>query len=426
MSICPICQSINHAEARSCHYCGASLERRHRAPSRPAPPLSTRPQSHHNPLSDLDLPALSKATHSRRTREDDYDFEFDLGADSLGGDRFTIDEDDESYFDDIESLTPAKTSQLALGQQLTFDESAEGLALMTQDLPADELSFSDTDHQALRPKLSDLGGDEVKSRSVVYRDESILGGRQGADHVALEMSSDVSSSLARKASQVLAGGIILVLLIWGLGLAELVSPVERAVPQRAEVIQTPASTRAILVNVNTEPTETDDHSPLADEETAAQSEADHTPQPRRKSKARRTSKFSRWGNAQEVKSHRDKTSMRELLSHGEQLLTQGKVRAAQRVFQRAQSAYPHSPAPIAQLGWCQLSQRNYKSALNYFERALGKSAHHGDSLYGLGYSYEKLGRTSEARRYFERYLARYPSGAKVRVVRNKLSRLPAQ
>ena len=116
--------------------------------------------------------------------------------------------------------------------------------------------------------------------------------------------------------------------------------------------------------------------------------------------------------------------MHSLLARGEKLLTQGKVNAAQTVFERAQSAYPNSPAPVAQLGWCQLSQRKYKAAVNYFKRALSKSAHHGDSLYGLGYSYEKLGQAREARRYFESYLSRYPSGSKVRVVRNKLSRLP--
>ena len=433
MSICPICQSINHAEARTCHYCGASLERRHRAPSRPAPPLSTRPQSHHNPLSDLDLPALSKVTHSRRTREED-DFEFDLGADSLGGDRFTIDEDDESYFDDIESLTPSTIGQLALDQQLTFDESVEGLAPITSNDPADELSFSDTEHQAFRPKLSDLGGDEIKSHSVVYRDESILrssrstdSDHQGEDQLALDLSTDASSSLLRRVSQVLIGSITLALLIWGLGLAELVTPVERVTPQEAEIFQTPASTRAILVNVDTEPTEMDHRSSLDDEEVAAQSETARDPYIRRKSKARRMSKTSRRrGNGQTAKLGREKASMRSLLYRGEQLLTQGKVRAAQKVFQRAQSAYPHSPAPIAQLGWCQLSQRRYQAAVDYFKRALNKSAHHGDSLYGLGYSYEKLGRTSEARRYFEYYLARYPSGSKVRVVRSKLSRLPTQ
>jgi TolA-binding protein len=378
--------------------------------------------------------SIARSSRGSVTRDDD--FEYDLGADSLGGDRLTIDEEDQD-FDDIDSLTPARVSQGLLEEQVTFDESVDGLAFINVDTPPPELSFSnDSSAQISRPKLSDLGGDDLALRSEPYRDESLLSGTQiralsdqNSTHQIRSISNrspDRSVHITRKISRVLIGGFTLGFLVWGIGLIELISPVETSRQQNGRYFDTQMiSPRAVLIEV-------DDHidTPYPDpkDQIHTHSSARVDAQKKLKLKSRKRSTRSRAprkkSSQQMTRQNKTRATMHSLLARGEQLLTQGNVNAAQTVFERAQSTYPNSPAPVAQLGWCQLSQRKYKAAVSYFKRALSKSAHHGDSLYGLGYSYEKLGQAREARRYFESYLSRYPSGSKVRVVRNKLSRLP--
>ena len=119
-----------------------------------------------------------------------------------------------------------------------------------------------------------------------------------------------------------------------------------------------------------------------------------------------------------------KRSYKSLMKKGEVLLIKGSVTQARRLFKEAGQLKPSDPAPIAQLGWCELAQNRLGSAIKYFQLALKKSSVHGDSLYGLGYVYERQKRWSQARAFFEKYLQRYPSGSKVRIIQNKLKRMP--
>jgi hypothetical protein len=119
-----------------------------------------------------------------------------------------------------------------------------------------------------------------------------------------------------------------------------------------------------------------------------------------------------------------KRSYKSLMKKGETLLIKGSVTQARRVFKEAGQLKPGAPAPIAQLGWCELAQNRLGSAIRYFQLALKKSSVHGDSLYGLGYAYERQKSWSQARAFFEKYLQRYPSGSKVRIIQNKLKKMP--
>jgi tetratricopeptide (TPR) repeat protein len=112
------------------------------------------------------------------------------------------------------------------------------------------------------------------------------------------------------------------------------------------------------------------------------------------------------------------------MSQGSKALERGQVPQAQASFKRASALKPQDPNPIAQLGWCELAARNPRGALAYFKRALSVKSDYGDALYGLGYAQERMRKWAEARAHFERYLKLYPSGAKVRIIQNKLNKMP--
>jgi len=117
-------------------------------------------------------------------------------------------------------------------------------------------------------------------------------------------------------------------------------------------------------------------------------------------------------------------SFKALMSQGAKALERGQVPQAQASFKRASALKPQDPNPIAQLGWCELAARNPRGALAYFKRALSVKSDYGDALYGLGYAQERMRKWAEARAHFERYLKLYPSGAKVRIIQNKLNKMP--
>jgi len=114
----------------------------------------------------------------------------------------------------------------------------------------------------------------------------------------------------------------------------------------------------------------------------------------------------------------------ELMKLGSKALERGRVAQADRYFKRASSLNPRSPDPISQRGWCALAKGNPRGSLKHFKTALSMKSDHADSMYGLGYAYEQMRRWSDARSHFERYLKRYPKGTKVRIIHNKLSRMP--
>ncbi|MBM4290256.1 MAG: tetratricopeptide repeat protein, partial [Deltaproteobacteria bacterium] len=114
----------------------------------------------------------------------------------------------------------------------------------------------------------------------------------------------------------------------------------------------------------------------------------------------------------------------ELMRQGEALLERGRVVAARAHFERALAARPQSADALSQLGWCELAAGHAARAQGKFRAALSATPQHADALYGLGYAAEALGDWREARRHLERYLALYPAGSKVRIVQNKLSRMP--
>ena len=114
----------------------------------------------------------------------------------------------------------------------------------------------------------------------------------------------------------------------------------------------------------------------------------------------------------------------ELMKLGAKALERGRVAQADGYFKRAITMKPRSPDPISQRGWCALAKGNARGSLKHFKTALSMKSDHADSIYGLGYAYEQLRNWSTARGYFERYLKLYPKGAKVRIIQNKLSRMP--
>lgn len=443
MSVCPICQSENLPQARSCHYCGASLiDRRHRAPSRPAPALNPRPQLHHDPLADLDIATIPRTLPPAHLSGSGLSFESGLSAPSGASGALTIDEEgigadsldvDDFELDDgpldAESLRPQRLG----GAELTIDEAADGLALLGPQETEPDFSFTEEPiaSTSARLKLSDLGGDELESRPKLYEDEPHFG-----DPNSLSRKRSLEQRLGDKEGALRGGTSLAVRLfsgviglatcvgvLWGLDVISLTSatdPLPRDLSTETEQVE-PA--RAVVLEVKeSEPTLSLPESAAASG-SAVQSPAEDRPVVSEVSQAQ-SPKVKRRAQPKAAKRKSPpKGDFASLVKRGEKLLTQGRVSSARALFKRAQEINPSSPVPIAQLGWCELSKRRYKSAVKYFKRALSKSRHHGDSLYGLGYSYEKLSKTDEARRYFERYLKRYPRGSKARIIERKLSRL---
>ena len=113
-----------------------------------------------------------------------------------------------------------------------------------------------------------------------------------------------------------------------------------------------------------------------------------------------------------------------IMLHGTRALERGRVKQAKLYFKRASRLAPKNPDPVAQLGWCALARGQARASLKHFKTALSLRSDHADSLYGLGYAYNKLGIWDTARGHFKRYLKLYPRGAKVRIIENKLSKMP--
>lgn len=113
-----------------------------------------------------------------------------------------------------------------------------------------------------------------------------------------------------------------------------------------------------------------------------------------------------------------------LMKQGVKALERGRVGQAEAYFKRASVLKPKDPDPISQRGWCALAKGKARSSLRHFKTALSLKSDHEDSLYGLGYAYEQLKEWEVARGHFKRYLSLYPSGSKVRIIENKLNRMP--
>lgn len=456
MSVCPICQSENLPNARSCHYCGASLlERRHRAPNRPAPALNTRPQLHHDPLADLDIATIPRTLPPTVVAtQSNLSFEADLSEPSLGGGALTIDEEsfdmgpdvgrgeiDDFGLDESHQVNEMSPRRLG-GAELTIDEAADGLALLAPSSTSPEFSFAEDEPvMTTRLKLSDLGGDELSTRPKLYDNEPGFGDPSSLSRQREGLSEDLNqdgtldterglSAWMRGVSATFALSLC-VATLWGLDLIPTLSTgeqPERPINASSEVkktLQNPA--RAVILKLEDqvaegESTESDIAEPPAPVAGTLQPPKPRTPAQDKPSKRSRSPKAKSKSTIKRQPS-RGAQGFSSLISAGEKHLMQGKVRAAQALFRRAQELKPTSPIPTAQLGWCELSRRRYKTATQYFKRALRKSAGHGDSLYGLGYSYEKQGDAVNARRYFEDYIKRYPRGAKVKIIERKLSRL---
>ena len=457
MPACPICQSENPHDARSCHYCGASLiDRRQQAPSRPAPALFTRPQS---------IEQTSSDQHSAQTYTNDstLNLSIDTPQDSDGG-SLTIDDFlDEMSSDASGDKNLIASPKLSSSDQITpglntIDEASDGLMPINLDTPLPELSFPDEPKLSLgRPhaKLSDLSGMKKLNGVIDNKYEPRFGNADSLNqtpHSGLSGLANLSqpqvlskpSKLGSATSfgiQVIIFFIVTTFMLWSLGFSDSLLSIFNSNPE-----QPIKTTNVNMMGGQYTPTtisligQDSDQNITADSHKAATNESESQGNSEsiedeiifdEPSSSNEISKSKPKGKSKEVKTKvqgkkktkRRSSSYTSLMKMAENDLMRGRVKTAERKFNQAKKLKPNHPDPLAQLAWCKLAAQKTAAALVFFKQALSINPTHADSLYGLGYAYEKMGNSSQAIKFFDLYLTRYPKGGKVGVIKNKLRRL---
>ena len=449
MTTCPICQSKNQTNTHGCHYCGAILiDRKQSAPSQPAPALLSRPQAQYNPF-NLEI--------SETPYPDDLStMELTIDSYSSDGGSLTMDlsESDREPLSDEEGQAstathmPKRELQSPLNRVKkphlkTIDEASDGLAPIDLDTPKPELSFPNEpglDVKRAKAKLSDLSGikslnslqvsSEPKFVSYQSTPLNIQSGRSAlADLTTKHKHGEVkpAKSLLSFVVQIFIFCTIALTILWSLGLTDTFSYLldDTTVEDTLSPIDSNTKVDTSPTPIAVIGTETkDEQSPHLVKNFVEQEEIIINPtlKPTLHPKERPSKVKKRTKSAQRSTSSKH-LSYPAIMKKAEKRLMSGKVNQAMTLFKQARQRKPSKPEPLAQLGWCKLANKQVRKAISFFKRALRLNSAHGDSLYGLGYSYEKLNDKTNAIRYFNLYLSRYPKGAKVGVIKNKMRRL---
>lgn len=459
MSTCPICHSDNHANARDCHYCGSSLiDRRHSAPSIPAPILRTRQQSTHDPLGSGALSTLPNQKSS--TTREELEFQQSLDSDTGGG-SFTIDDEatadydghDEPMFPDLDAPARAAHPLDRHANIKTIDEAAtDGLRIIDLDtpLPTPVQQYTPQSDKPI-PRLSDWSGEhihplgeELYSEEPRFGNPTSLSRTFGNENQLSTEFLSIPKSLQPKRINWIIPLSLLVLggLSWALDLFSLLTPQNDKASSVTEI----TSMRPVQFSSLDQPRDGQSSStsnspeshvivPKIPDDPVIQKQQSPAPivpalsgiqnpttekrkTPRSSSRGAKRSKRQS-SSAPSTGAGQSYTS---LMERGAQLLNRGKVKEARRLFNAAGEANPKSVDPLNQLAWCEINTKNYRAALNFFKQALQRSPRNGESIYGMGYAFNKLGDNAKAREHYERYLELYPTGKNASIIKAKLRR----
>lgn len=108
----------------------------------------------------------------------------------------------------------------------------------------------------------------------------------------------------------------------------------------------------------------------------------------------------------------------------ERLLEQGKVAAAEAIFEEVLRDKPTYARARTGLGYVALEQNRPHQALRHFRPVARRGR--GDALIGLGQTYRKLGKRRDALASYRRYVALHPFGSRLSIAKRQIELLSEQ